>query len=261
LRSGRQPRAPDEVVLGPETADKLHVDTGDTVEVGVDPSAEPVAVRVVGIALFPEIEDGDFTNGIGYFGSGFATNASVPDLFEASQVVVTARPSDSVDDVASVLTERYPNAMSGESVPLAPGGVGNLMGVRSLPRAIAIFMIALGLASLTHALATTVGRRRHELATLRSLGLTPHQTTACIVWQAVTIGGVGLVLGAPLGLIVGRGAWWAAADPVGVRTDISRPIGALLLICVGTIVSAAALASTIAWRTGRTKPAFALRTE
>ena len=122
-------------------------------------------------------------------------------------------------------------------------------------------MIALGLAALAHALATTVGRRRHELATLRSLGLTPRQTTACIVWQAVTIGGVGLLLGVPLGLIVGRGAWWAAANPVGVRTDASRPVGVLLLTCIGTIVAAAVLASAIAWQTGRTKPAQALRAE
>jgi putative ABC transport system permease protein len=135
------------------------------------------------------------------------------------------------------------------------------MGVRSLPRAIAVFMVALGLASLTHALATTVGRRRHDLATLRSLGLTPRQTTACVVWQAVTIGVVGLVFGVPLGLIAGRGAWWATADQIGVRTDISRPIGALVLICVGTIVGAAVLASAVAWRSARIKPADALRTE
>jgi hypothetical protein len=257
LRSGRQPLAPDEVVVGPDTANRLHVKAGDVVDVGRDQSADTVAAQVVGIALFPEVDDGDFTNGIGYFGPGFATNATVPDLFEASQVVVTTRQSDSLE-AARTLDQRYPDAVS---LPLAPGGVGNLRGVRSLPRAIAIFMIALGLAALAHALATTVGRRRHELATLRSLGLTPRQTTTCIVWQAVTIGGVGLLLGVPLGLIVGRGAWWAAADPVGVRTDTSRPVGALLLMCVGTIVAAAVLASAIAWRTGRTKPALALRAE
>jgi hypothetical protein len=257
LRSGRQPLAPNEVVLGPDTASRLHVTAGDVVEVARDQSADPVAAHVVGIALFPEVDDGDFTNGIGYFGSGFATNATVPDLFEASQVVVTTRQSDSLE-AARALDERFPDAVS---LPSAPGGVANLRGVRSLPRAIAIFMIALGLAALAHALATTISRRRHELATLRSLGFTPRQTTACIMWQAVTIGGVALLLGVPLGLIVGRGAWWAAADPVGVRTDTSRPVGALLVTCVGTIVAAAVLASAIAWRTGRTKPAHALRAE
>jgi hypothetical protein len=261
LRSGRQPVSPDEVVLGPATADKLDVGIGDTVDVAADSSSDPKPVHVVGIALFPEIDEGDLTNGIGYFGSGFATNAVAPDLFETSQVVVTASAGHSVDEIANAVSEEYPGAVSGESVPVAPGGVGNLMGVRSLPRVIAAFMIALGLASLTHALATTVGRRRHDLATLRSLGLTPRQTTACIMWQAVTIGAVGLLLGIPLGLVAGRGAWWAAADPIGVRTDISRPIDALLLVAVGTITGGAVLATAVAWRSSRTGLAAALRTE
>jgi predicted lysophospholipase L1 biosynthesis ABC-type transport system permease subunit len=261
LRSGHQPAAADEVVLGPATADDLHVNIGDVVDVAADPSATPGAVHVVGIALFREIDEGDLTNGVGYLGSGFEQNATVPDLFEASQVVVTTSPGRSVEDIASALDEQYPDAISGESLPTAPGGVGNLMGVRSLPRAIAAFMVALGLASLTHALATTVGRRRHDLATLRSIGLTPRQTRACIVWQAVTIGAVGLVLGVPLGLIVGRGAWWAAADPIGVGTDISRPVGALVMMGVGTLVAAAGLATVVAWRSSRTAPAVALRTE
>ena len=261
LRSGRQPAAEDEVVLGPVTADELHVSTGDAVDVAADPSTAPRTVHVVGIALFPEFDEGELADGVGYFGAGFAQNATVPDLFEASQVVVTASPELSVDDIVSAVVDKYPDAVSGESVPTAPGGVGNLMGVRSLPRAIAAFMIALGLASLAHALATTVGRRRHDLATLRSLGFTPRQTTACIVWQALTIGAVALVIGVPLGLIAGRGAWWAATEPIGVATDISRPLAALVMMGVGTFVAAAVLAAAVAWGSGRTTPAAALRTE
>jgi hypothetical protein len=215
----------------------------------------------VGIALFPEIDEGDLTNGVGYLGSAFQRNATAPDLFETSQVVITTSQGRGVDDIVAALGEQYPEAVSGESLPTAPGGVGNLVGVRSLPRAIATFMVVLGLASLMHAIATTVGRRRHDLATLRSLGLTPRQATACIMWQAVTIGAVALVLGVPLGLIAGRGAWWAAADPIGVRTDISRPVGALVVMCVGTLVGAAVLATAVGWRSGRTTPAAALRTE
>ena len=133
LRSGRQPLAPDEVVLGPDTASRLHVKAGDVVDVARDQSADPVAAQVVGIALFPEVDEGDFTNGIGYFGSGFATNATVPDLFEASQVVVTTRQSNGLE-AARTLGDRYPDSVSGQSLPSAPGGVANLMGVRSLPR-------------------------------------------------------------------------------------------------------------------------------
>ena len=114
---------------------------GDVVDVARDPSADPVAAQVVGIALFPELDEGDLTNGIGYVGSGFATNATVPDLFEASQVVVTTRTErQPARSLVVRSASEYPDAVSGESLPSAPGGVANLMGVRSLPRAIAIFI-------------------------------------------------------------------------------------------------------------------------
>jgi putative ABC transport system permease protein len=84
---------------------------------------------------------------------------------------------------------------------------------------------------------------------------------SCIVWQALTIGAVALVLGVPLGLIAGRGAWWAATHPIGVATDISRPLAALVTVALGTLLAAAVLATAVAWGSGRTTPAAALRTE
>jgi ABC-type antimicrobial peptide transport system permease subunit len=261
LRSGRQPVGADEAVLGPTTAERLRVGIGDTVSVAVDPAVPAASAHVVGIALFPELEDGSLTDGIGYVGSAFRANATMPDLFEGSQIVVTGAPGTDLDELVAQLDEQYAEAVSGETIPTAPGGVGNLTQIRTLPRAIAIFVVVLGLASLAHALATTVGRRRRELATLRSIGLTPRQTTACVVWQAVTITAFALMLGIPLGLILGRGAWWATADPIGVATDVDRPIGALALVCLGTIVAGVVIAGAVAWSSGRTSPAAALRAE
>ena len=62
-------------------------------------------------------------------------------------------------------------------------------------------------------------------------------------------------------LILGRGAWWATVDSIGVRTDISRPVGVIAVVCVGTIVAGIALAAVVAWPSRRTAPATALRTE
>ena len=70
------------------------------------------AAQVVGIALFPEIDEGDLTNGVGYFGSGFATNATAPDLFETSQVVVTA----SAETTASTTSPSPERAVPGRGV-------------------------------------------------------------------------------------------------------------------------------------------------
>ena len=218
-------------MIGPATAERLAVTVGDRVGVAAGPAGSPVTAHVVGIALFPEIDDGNLTDGVGYYRSAFEDHATVPDLFEASQLVVRVAPGHDRDDVDASMNDRFPESVSDESVPAPPGGVGNLLGVRGLPRSLAAFVVALGLASLAHVLATTLGRRRHELATLRSLGLTPRQTVGCIVWQAVTIAAAGLLIGIPLGLIAGRAAWWAIADPIGVSTDASRPLIGVIAVC------------------------------
>lgn len=261
LRSGRQPAAVDEVVLGPTTAAALSVEPGDSVQVAADSTKAPASVRVVGIALFPEIDEGDLTDGVGFFGSGFADNATIADLFEAFKVVVSPAPGNDIDDVAAALAARYPDAVSDESAPSRPAGVANLSGVRRVPAAIAVFVAVIGLVSLAHVLASTARRRRRDLATLRCLGLTPRQTGACVVWQSLTIGAIGLVVGIPLGVVVGRLAWFATTNPIGVKPDIDRPIVAVLTLCAVTLAGALLIATPIAWRAGRAMPARALRAE
>jgi putative ABC transport system permease protein len=261
LRSGDQPSRVDEIVLGPATAERLAVTIGDRVGVAAGPDGNPATAHVVGIALFPEIDDGNLTDGIGYYRSAFAARAAVPDLFEAFQLVVRVAPGQVRDDITASLNDRFPGSVSAESVPSPPGGVGNLLGLRGLPWWLAAFVVALGLGSLAHVLATTLGRRRHELATLRSLGLTPRQTVGCIVWQAVTIAAVGLALGVPLGLIAGRAAWWAVANPIGVRTDFSRPVTGVIAVCAGALIAATLLAIPLGRQANRRPSARAFRVE
>jgi putative ABC transport system permease protein len=261
LRSGQQPAAADEIVLGPDTAEQLGLTIGDSVTVASGLTADSAAARVVGIALFPEIDDGDLTDGVGYLGQAFAAHATVPDLFEASQVVVTVAPGHDLDDVTTHMNQRYPESVSDESIPALPSSIGNLDGVRRLPQWIAAFVVALGLASLTHGLTATRRRRRHDLATMRSLGLSPSQTVSCIAWQALTIGVVGLIVGIPIGLIAGRVAWWAVADPIGVRADANRPGIGLIVVSVAALVSAALLAIPTGWQASRATPAQGLRAE
>lgn len=261
LRSGRQPARVDEIVLGASTAQKLGVTVGDPVVVASGPDATPAAVRVVAIALFPEIDEGNFTDAIGYYGAAFAAHATVPDLFEASQLVVRFAPGHDRAAITARLNDRFPGAVLAEGVPAPPGSVGNLLTVRGLPRWTAAFVATLGLASLAHMLVSTLGRRRHELATLRCLGLTPRQTTACLTGQAVTIVVAGLVLGVPLGLTAGRAAWWAVADSIGVRTDAALPVLGVVAVCVGVLVAATLVSIPVGRQANRRTPAEALHVE
>ena len=263
LRSGRQPVSPGEVVLGPVTVERLGVRLGEQVHVARESkSADPASVVVVGTALFPDDGEGSFGDGIGYFGTAFTEHAFVPDLFDASQIAVRVAPGVDVEDVAASLNEEFPDsASSGENLPRPPGEVANLSDIRSLPRWLAAFVAALGIASLGHVLLTTLWRRRAELATLRSLGFTPGQTRSCFVWQALTITLVGLVIGVPLGIAAGGAAWFVVADPIGVATDASQPLLALGTTGVAALVVGALVALWPGWRASRLPPAESLRAE
>ena len=53
------------------------------------------------------------------------------------------------------------------------------------------------------ALVSSLRRRRRELAVLKTLGFSRRQVRATVAWQASTVAAVGLVVGIPLGLLVG----------------------------------------------------------
>ena len=78
LRSGRQPVTATEVVVGPDTADRLGLQLGDTVVVAPQSeSTDQAQMTVVGVALFPDDGDGGFTDAVGYFGEGFEQTRSL----------------------------------------------------------------------------------------------------------------------------------------------------------------------------------------
>ncbi len=99
----------------------------------------------------------------------------------------------------------------------------------------------LGVAALLHALILTVSRRRHDLAVLAALGLPARKLGASIGWQAATFGVIGVVLGIPLGILVGRIGFRALADTLGVVDVAELPLGA-----VGAIVAAVAFVTIVA---------------
>lgn len=264
LRSGRQPATPVEVVLGPDTADRLGIRMGDRVRVAAD-SADRSAddgrhsVVVVGTALFPDDGSGSFGDAIGYFGAAFEEHSIVPDAFEANQLVVRVALGFDVDDVAASLDAEYPESVSGESRPAQPGPVANLSSVRSFPPWLAAFVALLGVASLGHVLLTTLWRRRLEFGTLRSLGLTPRQAFLCVVWQALAVTLLGLVIGVPLGLALGRQAWFAVANPINVAPDVSWPHALLGTAIVAALAVAALVAVVPGLSAARLRVAVALR--
>jgi predicted lysophospholipase L1 biosynthesis ABC-type transport system permease subunit len=87
-------------------------------------------------------------------------------------------------------------------------------------------MVSLG--TMAHTLITSVQRRRHDLAVLKTLGFVRGQVAATIAWRATTFAVVALCLGLPLGVAAGTvlAANLVAAAPARMASHL-RPAAAL----------------------------------
>ena len=238
LLSGRRPTA-GEVAIGPSTARQLHVRVGDHVRVG---GAHPRTLRISGTALLPESPHSSFDQGLWVSADTMTAIFGAPERSQSTEVVfaVTATPGTSASAPVQTLTAHVSHDV--DSVAL-PQDVQYLRDVRSLPIALALFLVLLALAALAHALVTAVRRRRHDLAILKAMGLRPRQSAACIAWLATTVGVVGVVVGIPLGIVAGRVAWrWIAS-----RTPLLyvAPLAtvAVIVIVPGVLIAANSLAA------------------
>ena len=108
---------------------------------------------------------------------------------------------------------------------------------------------------------TTVRRRRHDLAVLRSIGFTRRQTRGAIAWQATLLAVAGLVVGVPVGIAVGRITWRWLADDFPIVYVPPVALLAVLVVAAVAIVLANALAAGPAHAATRIRPAEALRVE
>jgi ABC-type antimicrobial peptide transport system permease subunit len=89
--------------------------------------------------------------------------------------------------------------------------------------------------ALTLASAVAARARRRELAVFRTLGAVGRQLRATLRWQALTVLGVGLVLGIPFGIVGGRIAYRAFATGLGVRPEPLVPLLWTLVLALATI--------------------------
>ena len=96
---------------------------------------------------------------------------------------------------------------------------------------------------------------------LRTLGFLRRQVGAAVPWQASTIGFVGIVVGVPVGLVVGRWAWVLVADGVGVANDPRIPITVVAFVVPLALFAVNLVGAPFAARATRVPAAVALRTE
>lgn len=257
LLDGRRPAAADEVVIGPATARALDKGIGDTAQAE---GGQERKLRIVGKGLLPQTPHFAFDQGAWLTTEGFEAIAPPSDEARESTILVRFAGGVSAEAAVERLRERYGDVAEIEPSSL-PLDVGLLRNVRGLPRALAAFLVLLGLGALGHVLATAVRRRRHDLAVLRALGFRPLQVAACVAWQAVTVSVVALLIGIPLGIAAGRWAWRWVADSTPLL--YVPPVAGLVVVLSipAALLLANAMAAWPARRAAGLRPADVLRAE
>jgi ABC-type antimicrobial peptide transport system permease subunit len=145
------------------------------------------------------------------------------------------------------------------SLPLAPTSLVNFGEAVDFPLIFGAMLAVFGAATLAHLLIVSVSRRRREVGLLKVLGFVNRQVVSSVSWQATTLALVGVVVGVPLGLVVGRGVWNTFANNLGAVPVTVVPILLTAAITVGVLLGANVIAIAPAWVATRSKPADLLR--
>lgn len=265
LSKGSMPRGDDEVTVGAATARELGVGVGDSVSI-VDVGKVTRSFRVVGLVVSWGQDDPGhafIVNPSSLLGllcvGGVESGCNV-------QVSVWAQPVAAVNDAATsnanASTATIDGLTSAGFVRIQPpANLDRLQQVGNIPWYLAVVLGALGLAGVGHAVATALRRRGVDLAIGRALGWTPRQSAAVLIWQAALISLAGGVVGAALGLLVGRGIWTVIADGLDIVVRPATPLGIAALSVAGIVVASVVVSLPAYIRACRLGTAQILRTD
>jgi hypothetical protein len=264
LTAGAMPASPSQIVLGVTTARKLHAGVGSVVPLAGGPVPRLMTVSGIGFVYAgPHNSDDE---------GAWLTAAGFDQLFRGTHfafkfhlALVTLRPGADPGSAAQALTAAAVRVKGGAAFPFGPVGPAEPLGVledlRVLPTALGGFLALLAFGAVGYALTTAVRRRAHELAVLRTLGLTSRQARLVVATQATLLAVAGLAAGIPLGLAGGRVVWGLVADLVPLAYQPPLSPWALALIAPAALVAANLLALWPARRAARLRPGEVLRTE
>ena len=126
---------------------------------------------------------------------------------------------------------------------------------------LAALLGALALLTVGHTMVTSVQSRRRDVAILRSIGADRRWIARALHWQATAFTLLPVVIGVPLGLIIGRIVFRSFADSIGTLNDASIPLLLVAAVTVGLVIIANLTAAFPAHRADRATPALLLRPE
>lgn len=261
---GRLPRAANEIAVGTRTLREANAQIGSTVHASISAiSGGGADFIIVGTVVVPPNSD---TTRLG--SGGVVTRdgelAMVPKGFTALPPITDAYISFARGVDRREALERLEKEFAGRysiNTPVKPNDLVNFGQVQNLPLLLAGLVGVMAAATLAHTLVTSIRRRRRDLAILKMLGFVPRQVRGAVAWQATTFVSAALVIGLPIGVVVGRLVWTAFARNLGVPPEPATPSLQLLLSVPVAVLLANLIAAAPAVMAGRMHPAPALRSE
>ena len=296
ILSGHAPQANNQIVLGAATVAELGSHVGGTVTVtyGSKRSAPyyvpPTVLHVVGTATMPAIgfpsSEGDHTS----MGTGaLLPNGIIPAAFQKALnadpdptlngpefVFVRMRSGVShasgradIGRIALAGNKAFVRAPNGDgagdtvlvSSDLLPAEIVNYRSMGATPSLLAASLAVGAVVALALTLVTSVRRRRRDLALLKTLGFTGRQVSASVAVQATLVGVVGLVVGLPVGIGLGRWLWVLFARQIYAVPEPTVPGPTLVLVGVAVLVLVNIVAVLPGRAAARTPAASVLRAE
>ena len=260
---GHAPVNAGEIALGVRTIKEAHLHIGSLVTMYISAiKPVPAQFRVVGTVVIPPTSD-TARLGEGAVTAGGATPRMAPPHFQIppqTDLFLNFAPGVNKRQAEADLTKTF-----GDQYTLLyaqrPTDLVNFGQVQNLPLLLAALVALLAAATLAHTLATSIRRRRRDLAILKMLGFVPPQVRATVAWQATTFVSTALLIGIPVGIVAGRLVWTGFANILGAVSEPITPSIRLALTVASAIVLANVIAVIPAFVAGRMRPAAALREE
>jgi predicted lysophospholipase L1 biosynthesis ABC-type transport system permease subunit len=273
LLSGHVFDAPNQVVLGATTLADLHARVGETVTVS-NGVTKPTRLTIAGTATMPAIgtQSPHLEMGTGALLDYDLIPATARNLQESTvpgpnAFLIRLRPRAnptlarrSLSRIESTLNASSDGA-GGVVGVLRPAEIANYRSIGTLPGLLGGTLAAGAVIALGLTLVASVRRRQRELALLKALGFTQFQLAGTVAWQATVAVGLGIVVGVPLGIVVGRTLWNLFARDIHAVPLPSVPILSIVLIALAALVLANVVAAIPGRIAARTPTALVLRAE
>ncbi len=264
---GRLPSGTAEVALGASALESAGVSVGDHVSLA-GPDGPASRFEVVGVVVGSQITDYPDLGRIAVIAPeaamqmvGATDLASMDGSFLGGNVLLAYREGVDPSAVERRLSRTYPLDFPAYSHPTPPGRLLNMDDMTPLLVGLAGFFALLGTVGLVHVLVVSTRRRAPEFGVLSALGLVRSQLRSIVWFQALTLIAVGLVVGVPLGIVVGRVAWRAAIGDIGMIVSPSSPWVTLAALSAVAVAATWLIALVPGAWASRVRPAEQLRTE